>query len=423
MESGWVSKSSPVRAAFSSGGRALARIPGLFKRRDHRHHVSASWLSERLILDGDQWFDQMVADITMARKWITIEMYIFADDEVGRRITEALTEAAGRGVEVRLMVDGVGSAAWVRSAARRLLAAGIRVRVYHPTPWSMMPYRWGPGWALPRMSRVFRWINRRNHRKVLVVDRRVAMVGSFNVDRCHARSAVGDAAWRDSGARVEGDGVRTLERAFALAWRQAWQLTLKSGRPSLDLPLRRPPMRTAHLVRVNHGRRLRNRWYQELLTKIGTANTRVWVTSAYFIPHRRLLYALSLSAAAGADVRILVPRRSDHWFIPFVSRAFYQRLVESGVHVHEYLPSMLHAKTVVVDDWACVGSTNLNHRSMLHDLEADVVLTGVEAREQLAAAFRSDIANSYEIIAKDWKSWPWYRRWFGQFAVNLRYWM
>jgi cardiolipin synthase len=416
-------KVSPIRAALTTSGRVLALVPALFRPRRSDPESALPWASERLILDGDAWFEQMIQDISQARKWVTLEVYIFSDDEIGSAIAKALGAAAQRGVEVRLLVDGVGSGPWLRSAARHLLNAGIRVRVYHPTPWSIVPFSWGQGWALPRFSRLFRWINRRNHRKVLVVDRRIAMVGSFNVERCHSRAQVGERAWRDTGARVEGPGVRTLERAFARAWRQSWQLTPRSAHPSLDLPLRQPRIPTAHLVRVNQGARLRDRWHHEMLSRIGSASQRVWITSAYFIPHRQLLYALSLAAAAGADVRVLVPLHSDHWFIPFVTRAFYQRLVESGVHVFEYQPTMLHAKTLLADDWACVGSTNLNHRSMLHDLEADVVLTGAKARDELMAAYLLDISRSREVVAAHWRSWPWYRRWFGRAALNLKHWM
>lgn len=423
MADSWPRRVSKAAAAFTASGRVLSLVPEMFKRRRRDPDTVVPWDSERLVTDGDQWYDQQLAEIARARKWVEYEVYIFECDPLGRRVEEALAAAAARRVDVRLLVDGIGSATWVRTRARELIAAGVEVRVYHPPPWAILPFRWTRKLGWGDIVKPLRWWNNRNHRKVCLIDRRIAWVGSFNVDGRHLRTLSGDAAWRDTGARVEGHGVRILERAFERSWRVSWMLTRSRARPSFDLGTRRLHVPVGHLVRLNHGLRLRRRWRHDLCQRIGTAQRRVWISSAYFVPDRQLMYSLSLAAVSGADVRLLVPKRSDVWFMPLIARAFYDRLVRSGVKVHEYEPSMLHAKTVIVDDWCSVGSTNLNYRSFLHDLEADVVLTRAETRRELAESFLRDLERSSELTPATWVDHSWWQRWLGRFMLSAKHWM
>ncbi len=419
----WPRRVSQVRAALTASGRVLSLVPSMFKRRKPDRETAVAWDSERLFVDGDAWFDAMLAEIAGARRWVSFEVYIFEDDEIGKRVAAALAAAAQRGVTVRLLVDGVGSMHWVRTRAHELARSGVIIRVYHPPPWAILPAGW-PGLAvLRRCLGLFRRINRRNHRKVCLVDRHSAWVGSFNVDRRHLRSLSGDQTWRDTGARVEGVGVRTLERALDRAWRLSWRLTETHVRPIFAMASRRIRIPAGHLVRLNNGMRLRRRWRRELFDRIGSARSRVWITSAYFVPDRELMYALALAAVAGADVRVLVPMRSDVWFMPWIGWAFYAQLARSGIRVYEYQPSMIHAKTLLIDDWASVGSTNLNSRSMFHDLEADVVLTRSDSREALQNAFLDDLGKSRVYATEDWKSRPRWQRFLGRIGMIIKHWV
>ncbi len=134
----------------------------------------------------------------------------------------------------------------------------------------------------------------------------------------------------------------------------------------------------------------------------------VWITSAYFVPDRRLLAALG-AAARGADMRLLVPASSNKWFMTLITRAYHQRLTaNASVHVHEFLPTFIHAKTMVVDGWAVVGSTNLNHRSLFHDLEADVVLTMKPTISALEQDFRANLAAAQEVTREHWSRRGWW---------------
>ena len=415
-------------AVVDTGRGLLQRLGSLRGRSRHAPvdqvpvATGARWSSERLFFSGDDFFDELIAEIAKARYSVTIETYIFADDAVGRRMEEALAEAAARGLVVRLMVDGWGAGPWAVSRAHQLAARDVEVRVYHPLPFLFTP----KGAALSRKSRALgylRAINRRDHRKVSIIDRRIAFVGSINVDGCHTCTVAAENCWRDTVARVEGGAVWELEKATEHAWRRS----LRIGRPRLRTPLARRPRRSreqpAGLVRLNNRMRLREFWYRELVRRIRWAERRVLVTNTYFVPNGQLLRALAAAARAGRDVRVLVPSKSDVAFMPWVAAAFYLALLKTGVRVFEYQPCILHAKTMVIDDWISVGSSNLNTRSLKHDLEVDVVLTSPASLAAMVAQFEKDLEKSVEITASVLQARPWWQRTIARIALRLRYWM
>jgi cardiolipin synthase len=226
----------------------------------------------------------------------------------------------------------------------------------------------------------------------------------------------GESAWQDMGVHVSGSGARALERAFARAWRNAWgRRERESGRTKVWL-------RHA-LVLLNTTRTERRKRYTELLHKIRKAKTRVWITNAYFSPHLRLTRTLVRAARAGVDVRILLPHSSDVFFMPWVSEAFYEHLLSEGIRIYEYLPTFLHAKSWILDDWAMVGSSNLNYRSLLHDLEADIVLSRPESVRSVLERFETHLSRSKEVTITDLTRQPLWRRLLSWFFLFFRYWL
>ena len=151
------------------------------------------------------------------------------------------------------------------------------------------------------------------------------------------------------------------------------------------------------------------------------AKERIWLTHAYFLPDNFLLKTLKMAAARGVDVKILLPKKSDVFIMPWASETFYRSLIESGVEIYEYLPSVLHAKILIIDDWVSIGSSNLNHRSLLHDLEVDVSLQTQQAKAQVCEQFCEDIKKSDQVSLCDWSQRPWYRRFLGQLVLYVKY--
>jgi len=366
-------------------------------------------------VDGDDFFGALEKAIDSAETSIDIESYIWANDVTGNRIFAALERAATRKVVVRVIVDGIGSYGWSRMFGERASRAGLLVKVYHALPWERFAPGSRPGRRRQRLIKLILRLNNRNHRKVCIVDRRVAFVGSMNLVDDHVPSVRGAEAWRDTGAVVEGADVVVLSQSFEHIWVGSFaafrqRLKRRGGR-----------VQSSALVRLNVRRRQREENYIDLLDRIVNAKRRVWITNAYFIPDGSLLRVLEYAAQSGADVRVLIPRVSDVFFIPWVVSALHYGLLKAGVRVFRYTRSILHAKTIVVDDWALVGSSNLNHRSLLHDLEADVVITGSDPKRTLENQFAVDVATSEEVTLETWSRRPLLTRLAGRILVAFRY--
>jgi cardiolipin synthase len=386
------------------------------------------WTEEKLFFDGDAYFGYLEALIRSAKRSIEIETYIWDDDAIGRRIADALCAASRRGVNVRAMVDGMGSPQWGAVFLPHLRSSGVQARVFHPLPWQILskslpaPETRRNKWTLLQwLVHVLFKVNVRDHRKVFVMDGEVACVGGVNISANHSRSIKGQSAWRDTSVSVKGVDIAAILYAFEKAWLHAWDFT--SRKPRWYNVRRLRSLKTeSRLVRVNHTLMRRRRTYRDLLRRLGRATQRVWVTNAYFIPDGSLIRRLRRVAKKGVDVRILVPRISDVFFVRWVSSAFYYALLKSGARIFEYEPRVLHAKTLLVDDWAVVGSSNLNHRSLFHDLEMDIELTAIQSKRAMEQQYLEDIGQSVEIKMKDWKARPWTDKLLGQIFLLAKYW-
>ena len=376
-----------------------------------------------VLVDGNATYDAMGHAIDRADASVQLEIYILADDAVGQRLVERLVRCARRGVRVQLVLDALGS----RSARRRLVPtladAGIDVRVFHPLDI-----------LAPRRS----W--RRDHRKLLVVDGRVAFTGGINFSESYAsrrrsrlspRRAV-RRGWRDTHVQVQGPAVRAFELAFAHRW-QALATTVpghaQAGQAAAGDPAAaRPPAADPATPRPAPTRRevgdtlvgaLASSAVDDrpseiigaMQSAIRLARRRVWITQAYFAPPDELIEALCARATAGVDVRLLLPYRSDFYPVQFAARAHYGRLLRAGVRVFEYQPAVLHAKTIVVDGlWASVGSCNLDWRSLYYNDELNAVLLGRAVGAEFERVFERDLGHAEEIGLHAWSRRSLHRR-------------
>lgn len=352
------------------------------------------WSEERVLSNGTETIDQFLHLIQRAKESIRFEVYIFHNDTCGDVFIEELAKAARKGVKVRLLLDGFGSWGFPNSYLEALRRGGVEVKFYHSS------------------LRLFGRLNKRNHRKVLIADDKTVVTGSVNVSKCHLSRERGGGGWRDTAVLLEGQPVQLFITAFERSWENANRI---APRPAPSAPLI-PAM-------FNFSAKLRKLRYLLVLELIYRAERRVWISNAYFVPDGSLLKALRFASWSGTDVRIIVPKVSDVYVVKLVSSAFYLGLLSAGVRIYEYLPSVLHAKTLVIDNIALVGTTNLNHRSLFHDLEVDVVLKKTSSIESLSKAFESDLENCKEVSIKDWQSRPLFERWMGNLLLFVRYWL
>lgn len=375
-------------------------------------------IQEKIFFNCDRYYQALLEDIACAQISINLEAYIFdSNDTVGKRIITALIDAAQRNVKVRVLVDAAGTPSWGGSLTYALEKAGVETRIYHSFPWRL--WHWSRSFVHAPILVKFLYfifnINTRNHRKVCIIDNNIAYIGSANISVCHLSREQGGQGWRDTIVRLSHTNFADLQNAFTEAWK--------------NLPLQEhiqssfKPINTDSLFRMNTTRRQRRVFYKNLLHQLAECKHRVWITNAYFVPDNIVLKNLIELAHKGIDVRILLPQKSDVIIMPWATCTFYEKLLKAGVRIFEYLPSMLHAKTLILDDWFIVGSSNLNHRSLLHDLEVDVCIQSTECKQALVKQFLIDLTHSKEVQFEDWYKRSFWQRLVGHVILYIKYWI
>jgi len=367
--------------------------------------------------DGRAAYRAMLQAIHGARHHVHMEMYIFEDDEVGREFARAMAERARAGVKVRLIYDAVGSLRARKGFFEEMEQAGIAVAVFNPVAPGLV--KRGPIDAQAR-----------DHRKLLLVDGRVAILGGINISRVYGSSSASgggarsdasfeDRPWRDLQVRIEGPAVADFQRAFVEQWEQ-WK---KESIPQAGLF---PKLANTgpHLVRVVASSPREDgapdALYLALISAIESAETEVCITNAYFVPHPQLLEALAAAARRGVDVKLVLPGKTDNALVFHAGRAQYQPLLEAGVKIHERKERLLHTKSAVIDGvWSTVGSTNLDWRSLAYNDELNAVVIGPEFAARMKAIFERDIAESEAITTEKWAKRPFMDRVKETAAVNF----
>lgn len=349
--------------------------------------------------NGDQAYPKMLAAIRNARKRVALATYDYNDDKTGQDFLAALTEAAARGVEVRLVYDHVGSSGLSPHFFAPLAEAGGEVRVFNPLKsWTVLRY------------------NNRNHRKILVVDGHTSFMGGLNIADHYQGNGVN--GWRDMALQVEGPASAATEEVFAQTWNQAgtgWLgkepalVGLNWLKYSIDKPLMtilnseyNPPIEKAPCAGDTYIRVIAQApsWMDSYilnmyLVLINSAKESVYITNPYFIPPETLKRALIQAAQRGVDVRILTQGQTDLPIITHISQNTFRRLLAGGVKIYSWEKSILHGKKIIVDcRQFSVGSTNLDGRALFLNYEANYLVNDPDFSRQLAQQFLKDISHS-----------------------------
>lgn len=359
--------------------------------------------TELIFNDGDSFFKSVIASVESAQHHISIESYIFDFDSLGNHLLDKLAEAAARGVRVRLLVDGVGCSHWSYDEAEALRQRGIEARIFHPLPWQKPSRKFLKSFGFRSFVFGFRKLQRRNHRKVYLFDHQTAYVGSMNVSAVHLQSVNHDRAWRDTGVQVTGSSVALLDDAFLATWVKAdppW-----NQRTSRLQKLQQFLSKLHPRVIINETFQERRRHHKGLIQRFGHASERIWITNPYFVPDRHLIRQLK-NQAKRVDIRLILPRKTDFFGVQFAMESCYTKLIKAGVQIHTYLPSMLHAKILIVDQFVSVGSSNLDHLSLFQNYEADVVLGNNDSKQKIYDQFEKDLEKCELLTLDQWRSRP-----------------
>ncbi|KEO60498.1 cardiolipin synthase [Thioclava indica] len=349
----------------------------------------------RLLVPAETQIDALLADIEAARDSVHIISYIWLDDPVGRALAQALTRAAKRGIKVCVLVDGLGARKFIRTpvwAAMR--AAGVQTGVAFPFHWPLFKL------ATSR-------IDLRNHRKLAVIDARVAYIGSRNIAAPEFEIKARFAPWTDTMLRLEGPVVAQHAHIFA----SDWMTHTGHALPPETAPAPPDPP-GAPAICFASGPMLDTRAIPDVFgAAIGAANTSLTLSTPYFVPGEGLDAALRAAARRGVHVRLIVPRRNDSRFVGFASRSYYPALIAAGVEIFEHGPGILHAKTLLADDHALIlGSANLDRRSYELNYEACILMSDPELARDLAAAQETWIGQSIHVDRQSLAGWSVLRR-------------
>ena len=366
------------------------------------------WETEQLFLSAETWFDTLLRDVGNAQHSIELQTYIFSLDEVGRPLLDALCRASERGVTVRVMVDGVGSRLAIETVQQRLQATGAALQVYHPLPWRWAAARLERSDRLSRFMTQLMRLNNRNHSTLCLVDGAVAWVGSYNITANHLSTATGHLPWKDAGVRVTGERCGLLGEFFDALWHHDIE--------RLSTHFLYHPM-------TNFSPALRKRRLRLLLTVLASARQRVWISSAYFAPVPSLLRAFKKASRRGVDVRILVSARSDVPFFPALSSTYFADLLRAGIRIHECHDRILHTKVMHIDETLIIGSTNMNHRSLLHDVELDIELFSTEVIDAARQDFQQQCETALALSLRGRNRLSVWLLAMGYIPRLLRYWM
>ena len=357
-----------------------------------------------LLVDGEAFFPAMLDEIKKSRHSLLLEFYFVTSGVIADKFIVELISAAQRGVMVKLIIDGFGSYRFSRADRTRLEKVGAEIVTYNPL-------------HLSKLTRNFA----RDHRKLLVVDQRIAFIGGTGLSDVYWLSEEQGCPWHEIMARVEGPAVTDLVNMYNQLWQRCTAQVLSPG-GTLE-------HRGDSRVRVKTVQGL----YQQdikgsFLNRVNSAQDKVWLMTAYFLPSFSMRYALRRAAKRGVDVRLIIagPYTDQPWVF-HASKRYYSRLLKAGVKIYEYQPRFLHAKMSVVDDWGTMGSCNLDHWNLRWNLEANIELEDSDFVRQMTQVFYDDLHHCQEVIPAVWSCRPWHRRlkeaiwaWISHLVLKIR---
>lgn len=365
-----------------------------------------------LLIDGPQFFPRMLEHIAGATEQIELELYLVEAGACAEAIVQALVAAAERGVRVRCLFDDYGSLAFTLHLRQRLTQSGVELRFYNRLSWR-------------------RWVGNfyRDHRKLLLVDQCLAVVGGTGVTDEFWTPGHDVSEWHEVMVEISGPLVIDWQLLFDRQWianryRRAWRPAAHFGLPRLP----RVPDKGEGMGRVAYADARQHRdILQSLFRALNSGQKRIWMATPYFLPTWKIRRSLRKAAARGVDVRLLLTGpRTDHPSVRYAGHRYYPRLLKAGVQIFEYQPCFLHLKMVLVDEWVSIGSCNFDHWNLRFNLEANLEALDPALTAAVEASFVKDFGLSQLVSLEEWQRRPLWRRvkqrvwgWVDRLVVNI----
>lgn len=343
---------------------------------NHSGSLYTTGNSVKSYINGEEKFENLIEDIKSAKHFIHIEYYIFRLDELGNKIINELKEKVDEGVEVRLLVDGMGSKSIRGKHIKYIRSLGIKFEMFFP---GILPY-------------INIRLNYRNHRKIVVIDGMVGYVGGFNVGDEYVNKGTQFDFWRDTHIRVQGEAVNELNKRFILDWDYASEEELKSYEKYF---LKQDVHGDVGMQIISSGPDHKEQYIKNAYMKIiNNAKKNVYIQTPYLVPDEPMMEALKIAALSGVDVRIMVPDKPDHFFMEWILSANMGELMSCGVKIYRYQKGFIHSKTMVADGNVCsIGTANLDIRSFQLNFEINAFIFEEAFAKEQENIFYKDMEN------------------------------
>ena len=350
---------------------------------NHSGAVYTTGNEVKTYINGEDKFRDLFNDIRAAKSFIHIEYYIFRYDDLGRALIKELHEKTKDGVEVRLVIDGMGSKRITKKVIKEIESYGIKMAVFFPG-------------VLPHINTR---INYRNHRKIVVIDGKIGYVGGFNVGNEYVNKGKQFKFWRDTHIRVKGEAVNELNKRFILDWDYAADENM--GNMSMYFPVPEVVGNVGMQI-VSSGPDHMEEYIKNSYMKIiNNAKNYVYIQTPYLVPDSPMMEALKISALSGVDVRIIVPGAPDHFFMEWMLSANIGLLIEYGIKIYRYGNGFIHSKTIVADGEVCsIGTANLDIRSFKLNFEVNAFIYNETVAKEQEKIFLDDQLKS-KLVTKE----------------------
>lgn len=378
-------KSRPKQHSFDGSGLDTSQIHMVKLAHNLCHaHLDRNNKVE-IFTDGKSKFDALKNDILNAKNFIFLQYYIYSDDILGNEILNLLALKAKEGVMVRVLYDHVGSFSTKNSFFSRMRSLGVDCHPFFRVTFRKLANR----------------INWRNHRKISIIDGKIGYIGGMNIADRYVEDAPDGRIWRDTHLRVEGDIIESLLYSFAVDWNflrpdsEARPVKIEGYEASGDIPMQ---LVTSGPI---------DKWNNLVLCflqAIASAKKRIYIQTPYFLPTDALLKALQGAALSGVDVRIMMPEKTDSILLGYGSRSYISDCLKAGVKIYFYLPGMLHAKTMIIDDdFVTSGSVNFDFRSFENNFEANLLIYSGDVNRRMRDIFFEDLSFSRKVTLSQWR--------------------
>jgi len=364
-----------------------AKLPFLFWR--NNYSAMSSNNNVQIFTNGEQKFPNLLASFQNAQHHIHLEYYIFDDDEIGQKVIEVLIERANAGIEVRMIVDALGSNNIHRKSIKKLKASGVEFYEYHPVIFTSLANR----------------VNYRDHRKIVVIDGTIGFVGGINVSDKYINSNKSQLYWRDTHCKIEGEAVYSLQVLFVLNW---FFVSKKLIHPEIEyFPIIKRKGDVLTSIISSDPDSDNPNLMEGYFSMINTAREEILIITPYFIPNESLLTALKTSAKGGVKVKLLMPAEPDSVFVHSASQTYMGELMRNDIQIFLYTKGMIHAKVMIIDEeLSTIGTANMDYRSFDNNAEVNAVFFDQNIAKDLKEQFLKDVKSAVKLDYLAWKNRP-----------------